>query len=272
MYVRYTALFTWPRESMSRNRGVISSSNAIAPASEHPVEARDTLDLHPLLRVSFHLLYGGEGLARKLRVHPPRRFDPDLMEVLRAADDLRGDADHDAVPRDLLPLRDDGARSEDRPAADLRPAPDDAPHPDDAVVADLASVDDRGVAHGHAVPDLHGVPEVDVDDRVVLDARALADPDPIEVPAEDRAVPDARVLPDRDVPGDHGGLRDVDHRPGQGRCGLKVFGARFFPRHGPTVPPPKVLVLFKTNHDRRPSARMAPLPRTSGVDTRPPSI
>src|SRR3989454_5280676 len=151
------------------------------------------------------------------------------MEVLRAADDLRGDADHDAVPRDLLPLRDDGARSEDRPAPDLRPAPDDAPHPDDTLVADLASVDDRAVAHGHAVPDLHGVPEVDVDDRVVLDARALADPDPIQVSSQDRAVPDARVLPDCDVARDHGGLGDIDHRCRQGCHGLKAFGARVLP-------------------------------------------
>src|SRR2546428_7592945 len=85
MYVRYTALFTWPRESMSRNRGVISSSNAIAPASEHPVEARDTLDLHPLLRVSFHLLYGGGGPACQLPVHPPPRLHPGLKGGLPAA-------------------------------------------------------------------------------------------------------------------------------------------------------------------------------------------
>src|SRR5439155_381937 len=125
-----------------------------------------------------------------------------------------------------------------RPAADLRAAPDDAPHPDDALVPDLASVHDRPMADGYAVPDRHGVPEVHVDDRVVLDARALPDPDPIQVSSQDRAVPDARVLPDRDVPRDHGGLRDVDHRPGQGRRGLKVFGCALHPppRSDPASP------------------------------------
>src|SRR3989442_1561670 len=75
MYVRYTALFTWPRESMSRNRGVISSSNATAPPQNIPSRPATPSIFTRFLGSPFSSSMAGRGFLGSSPHTPP---DPSL--------------------------------------------------------------------------------------------------------------------------------------------------------------------------------------------------
>src|SRR3989442_2931639 len=165
MYVKYTALFTWFIASMSRNRGRISSSNAMSFPSELPAEFVDVLESDSLRRIAPPLPFRGERSLCELRVRTPRQLDAHPVSLLGALDDARRDADGDAPLGNLDPLRDDSAGTDDGARADAASARDDRAHPDDAIGSYRTSVDNRSVSYGHPVPDRYRIPDVRMEDR-----------------------------------------------------------------------------------------------------------
>src|ERR671936_1391171 len=142
-----------------------------------------------------------------LPTQPDVSVDPLLHVALHAG--RRPDREH--AGGNLRAGRDQAARADHRPFADLCAVEDDAADADQRVVADVAAVQHDAVPDGDAVAHHGREPaRVDVDDGVVLDAGVAADADALDVAAENRPVPDAAARADDPVADDAGARGDED--------------------------------------------------------------
>ena len=103
----------------------------------------------------------------------------DLLYLLLAQgpDDRARSAHDERVGRDLLVLREQGARADDAVFAYLDVVHDDRPHAHEHPVRDAAAVDDGAVADGDLPAYLDGVDRRRVQETVVLDIGPLPDGD-----------------------------------------------------------------------------------------------
>ena len=125
--------------------------------------------------------------------------------LAHVADAFGGNANDEAVGRELAALGDDGSGGDDGALTDLRAVEDGASHPYKTIVLDLAPMHDRVVAEDASLANDSGVA---VEDAAVLHIGSGPDTDGLRLAAQHSPVPDARFFTQIDVPDNAGSRRD----------------------------------------------------------------
>src|SRR5215208_2383353 len=141
--------------------------------------------------------------------------------LAHAAGAFGGNADDEAVGRELAALGDDGAGGDDGALTDLRAVEDGTPHPHETMVLDLAPVHDRIVAEDASLANDRRVAWVGVEHAAVLHIGPGPNTDGLRVAAQHGPVPDTRFFAQVDVTDDAGSRRDPG-RPRDLREGVAV--------------------------------------------------